>query len=67
MKVNDESFSGEGGFGKREITLRGLKFSLVTLTLHSSISSLSRMGYSLNSVILKFLNPQILKFSDSVL
>ena len=41
------------GYGKRGITFGGVRLSLDTLMLHSSISSSSSMGYShfLNSII----------------
>ena len=54
VKVNAASFSGRKGCGRTAVTLSGVQFCLATVTLDSSISSLSRMGYShlLNSIVL---------------
>ena len=53
MKVNADSYCSSGRCGKREVTFGGIRLSLATLMLHSSISSFNSMGYShfLNSII----------------
>ena len=46
MKVNANSYCGSGGYGKREVTFGGVRLSLATLMIYSSISSFSSLGYS---------------------
>ena len=34
MKVNADSYCGSGGYGKKEVTFGGVRFSLATLMSH---------------------------------
>ena len=51
--MDADSYCESGGYGKSKVTFGGVRLSLGTLILHSSISSFSSMGYShlLNSKI----------------